>query len=335
MIELNPALLGQAWTTIAGSPIENLDLQFDPSQPRNDGRLPMMAVDPAAPELSVWQGFQDVLGRIHAADTTLEVRLGYSSPVPFEELLTNRPPNVFFLDGNTVHGPTLYQSLEPRNHLPQLDYVPLQWTGVDLTAETRAAAKKKGNGISIHEELENYLISQPKRARHRWILCNDGPREIADYIVIEMDPGLHVTISLWHAKAGGAATPSVRVEDLQVVSQQAIKSRRYITDRHLWKTLGARLVGNDSPPILVVEGNRSALLVLCGQNPDHPTWSIARRAPVVTGRIGIAQPGLDLSKLRADLATSSPSIAARQIREFLTVFHDAASTISDLILLSS
>ena len=101
------------------------------------------------------------------------------------------------------------------------------------------------------------------------------------------------------------------------------------------RPLGARLIGKDSPPITVVEGSRAALLVLCGQNPDHPTWSIARRAPVVTGRIGIAQPGLSMTKLRADLATASPSIAARQIREFLTVLHDATSSICDLALLAS
>lgn len=335
MIELNPALLGQGWTTVNGGPIDDLDLRFDPSQPRTEGQLPILAADPAAPEVPVWQGFQDILGRIHAGATTLQVRLGYNSPIPFEELLTNRPPNIFFLDGNTVHGSTLYHSLEPRNDLPQVDYVQVPWSGVDMTAETRAVAARKAAGISIHEELENYLIAQPKRARHRWILCNDGPREIADYIVIEMDPGLRVTVSLWHAKAAGGTSPSVRVEDLQVVTQQAIKSRRYITDRDLWKTLGARLIGKDSPPINVVEGSHTALLVLCGQNPDHPTWSIARRAPVVTGRIGIAQPGLSMTKLRADLATDSPSIAARQIREFLTVLHDATSSICDLAVLAS
>jgi hypothetical protein len=52
-----------------------------------------------------------------------------------------------------------------------------------------------------------------------------------------MDPGLRVTVSLWHVKAAGGAAPSVRVDDLQVVTQQAIKSRRYLTDRDFWLPL--------------------------------------------------------------------------------------------------
>lgn len=84
----------------------------------------------------MWQGFQDLLGRFHPDSTTLLVRLGYNTPIPFEDLMTNRPPNIYHLDGQTVHGSTLYQSLEPRNDLPQIDCVHLPWTGVDLTSET-------------------------------------------------------------------------------------------------------------------------------------------------------------------------------------------------------
>ena len=42
-----------------------------------------------------------------------------------------------------------------------------------------------------------------------------------------------------------------------------------------------------------------------------------------------------MTQLRAALATSTPSIAARQIREFLTVLHDATSSISDIALRAS
>jgi hypothetical protein len=283
----------------------------------------------------VWRGFQDVLGRFHAGPTTAQVRFGYATPVPFEELLTSRPPNMYFLDGQTVCGATVYRPTGSRNNLPPIEYVDLAWAGVDLTSETKAKAKERGIGVSIDEALEDYLRSRPPAARHRWILCNDGPGEIADYIVIDMDPGLRVTVSLWHAKAAGGRGPSVRVDDLQVVTQQAVKSRRYLTDRHLWRTIGDRLVGKEGPPILVVEGSEKLLRVLCGQDPYHPGWSIVRRAPIVTGRIGIAQPGLGMGQLRAELATTEPSLAARQIREFLTVLHDATAQVGDVTLLAS
>jgi len=273
--------------------------------------------------------------RFHPSSSPRQARHGYSTPIPFEDLLTNRPPNIYFLDGHTAHGPTLYQSLGNRNDLATIDYVNQPWVGVDLLSETRATAAARGTGISIHEALECYLSAQPRRRRHRWILCNDGPREIADYLVIEMDQGLRVHLSLWHAKAAHGATASVRVNDLQVVAQQAIKSRRYITDRQFWKIIGARLTGKDSPAIQVVEGSRTLLLVLCGEDSRHPSASIADRAPVMTGRIGIAQPGLSMQALRDNLASGSPSIAARQVREFLTVLHDATADVSDVTLLTS
>jgi hypothetical protein len=125
------------------------------------------------------------------------------------------------------------------------------------------------------------------------------------------------------------------VEDLQVVTQQAVKSRRYLTDPNLWRIIGDRLVGKGSPAITVVEGNKRLLRVLCGQDPCHPAWSIVRRAPVVSGRIGIAQPGLSSSQLRTELGTTRPSIAASQIREFLTVLHDATADLGELTLLVS
>lgn len=71
-----------------------------------------------------------------------------------------------------------------------------------------------------------------------WILCNDGAGEIADYIVLEVDPGPKVALSLWHAKATRDAAPTVRIKDMQEVTAQAIKSRRWATDRTLWSEVG-------------------------------------------------------------------------------------------------
>jgi hypothetical protein len=67
MIELNPAILGQGWTTMSGTPVDDFDLRTDPSQPRTENRLPVVAIDPSAPDTTVWQGFQDLLGRFHPA----------------------------------------------------------------------------------------------------------------------------------------------------------------------------------------------------------------------------------------------------------------------------
>jgi hypothetical protein len=237
------------------------------------------------------------------------------------------------LDGQTVNGYTRFDSRAPRNSLPPIRILATDWRGVDVRSESRKAAAARGTGISIHEHLEQFLKTQPKRRRHRWILLNDGAREIADYLVIDMDDWQHADLSLWHAKAATGATSAVRVDDIQVVVQQAIKSRRYITDSGFWTVLGNRLAGSDRPSAVLVEGSRRILDVLCGNSKPHKSWSIAQRAPHLAGHIGIAQPGLSWSALATDLAQQTPTIAARQVREFLTVWHDAAAQVADIALL--
>jgi len=336
LVEHSPSVRAMDWRLQNDLPVASLELHFDPAGSRTTDRLPLAAFDPADPGHPLWQGYQDAEGRFQCSGRTLEVRLGFSTGLQLEDLLSIKPPTIFFLDGQTCIGPVIYDSRGPRTSLPQLTYTSLSWQGVNQEAETKKKAAEKKLGWSIHEELEKYLIAQPKREKHRWILCNDGSGEIADYLVLEVSPGRQVTLSLWHAKAASSSKPGVRVNDLQTVAQQAIKSRGHITDPGLWRTIGARLTGQDSPKITIVEGSESLLRVLCGQNPDHPGWGFAHRPPpIAVGRVAIAQPGLSISMLRTALATSPPSIAAKQIREFLTVFHDAVSTIAEIEVLTS
>ncbi|MFC6155639.1 hypothetical protein [Kribbella jiaozuonensis] len=335
VIETSPRIRGIGWVTADQAPVEQLELQFDSSQVRTDYELPIAAFVPEDPDTPIWTGYQDISGRFHAAGTNLGVQLGYGSPVPYEALLTSHPPSIFFLDGQTVLGAVGYQSLGRTTTLPPIKYRTTDWTTVDLTSETKRKAAEKNAGISIHENLETYLKAQPQSTRRRWILCNDGKGEIADYIVIEMDPGRQVTVSLWHAKAANNRRPGVRVNDMQTVVQQAIKSRAYITDPAFWRVLGARLTGRDSPEIDIVAGSRRLLLLLCGANSRHPDWGLARRPPILNGRIAIAQPGLSLKQLRAELAAAQPTLAAQQLREFLIVLHDAVSQVADIALLTS
>jgi hypothetical protein len=337
VIEHSPSIRNMDWRTVDGRPVEAFELHVDVSRTRTVEHLPMIAVDPMSPAEPAWEGYQDTEGSFHCAGQTLEVRLGFfGSLLLLEELLTAKPPTIFFLDGHTAIGPVLYESRGQRTTLPPLAYNWLSWEGVDLEAETRKKAEEKKLGRSIHEELETYLRDEPKRAKHRWIVCNDGAGEIADYIVIEVDPGRQVTLSLWHAKAAENTKPGVRVNDMQTVTQQAVKSRGYITDPAFWRTVGARLAGHDSPKITIVEGNERLLRILCGQVSNHPNWGFAHRPPpIAAGRIGIAQPGLSISMLRTALNESVPTIAAKQVREFLTVLHDAASTVAEIELLTS
>ncbi|WP_155357663.1 DEAD/DEAH box helicase [Acrocarpospora macrocephala] len=334
-IDMHPALRGQGWSLANGLLLDELDLREDTSRARTDAILPLRAIDPANPSNSLWLGTQDISGTFHDSTMPVEVRRGYGPVFSLADIFTDRPPTIYFIDGRTVHGGTVYESRPALHSMPDIDHFESAWSGVDITAETRDTAKRKMRGISVHESLEQHLVDQPLRRRHRWVLCNDGPREIADYIVIEMDPGLQVSMELWHAKASHDEKPSLRVKDMQEVIAQAIKSRRWITDRSLWAELGARLAGRSSPAIRVVRGSERLLRVLCGENAIHPQWSIKERAPIITGCIGIAQPGLSLSELHKELRSSHPRMAAQQIRELLTVWHDATSPIGSAKLMGS
>jgi hypothetical protein len=265
------------------------------------------------------------------------VKRGFGNPNELGALLTQHPPNIYYADGHTVIGDMIYDSRRTRSGLPgELKVERLPWVGVNIEAETKATASASpGMGISIHEALEVWLAARPKREHFRWILCNDGKSEIADYIVLEMSAGQRPHVELWHAKASGGSTPAVRLNDMQVVTAQAIKSRRWITDRTLWTELGRRLVGTSNPPLTIVEGSEQLLRVLCGQEPRHPDWSIAERAPNITGVVGIVQPGLGVGKLEADIGSASPGTPATQIVDLLTVLADAVGALGDASLLAS
>jgi hypothetical protein len=285
----------------------------------------------------VWTDCLDLTGEAEPVGPDLIVRRGYGVASLLSELLTDRPPTIFFGNGDTVHGTMIVNSRARSHALPNMEYHSLGWSGVDITSETRKQATtkqtaEKGKGRSIHEELEKYLMNKPRRGRHRWVIHNDGGGEFADYIVIEVDGG-SVSVGLWHAKYAGEGFASVRVTDIQEVVAQAIKSRRWITDPGFWTELGKRLTGKSSPKATVQHGLKRQLLVLCGQAGRAENISFTRTRPVVRGTVAIVQPGLSYRKLRSEL--DDDKLSAVQIRDLLAVFHDSVSQISSPVMLCS
>jgi len=208
------------------------------------------------------------------------------------------------------------------------------WPRIDIGAETRSTATKRGRGRSVHEALEEYLLAAPRRGRHRWIVSNDGSGELADYLVIEVGRD-KVFVDLWHAKFAHGSAPGVRVTDMQEVVAQAIKSRRWITEVGLWAELGARLKGRATPQATVIDGNSRLLDVLCGETHKWERLSYARTRPIVTGHVGIVQPGLSRHKLENDLVQPRSSQSALQTRDLLAAFHDSVSMVATVMVLCS
>lgn len=344
-IEPNPAIVVGGYQLFDGdefvADLEDFELfaGVDPTEslvlpPHTASDLPVVGVvnDRSAQISSVcWTSTFKPNGRVEVMASDLMVRRGYYEVGPLSEFLEHYPPLIYFLNGQATQGAELFDiqggsapQYDPRSILDH-DWI---GAGVDISAETRATAIRKAAGISIHEELERYLLSQARSERMRWILCNDGTGEIADYIVIEWTRGRPVRLSLWHAKATHDS-PGLRVNDFQVVVAQALRSRSRFNDPLLWDELRRRINGESSPPATLVSGSDSLvrLRVLLGERrPSRPdragSWTTTR--PAVHGEIAIVQPGLS----KAALTASTPNISGTTASSLHQLFSVVADTVA-------
>jgi hypothetical protein len=114
------------------------------------------------------------------------------------------------------------------NRAPFGNWQFLDFTGFDITAE-----KPGRTPAEIHSEVGS---AQDRSifgwvVRHYssgWLICDDGPGEVADFVHISPDS----TLSLIHVKAAKAASHlrSISVGAFEVVASQAVKNSRYLVD---------------------------------------------------------------------------------------------------------
>jgi len=332
VVDLDVTLVGSQWLIEGTSPVESAALEsvtvLGPPAGMTDeraiGKLPILLT---LPNGRTWRALIDAAGTVEPVDQDLTVTRGWADTLPLSELLSLWPPTIFFQDGTMVRGHQVFESRSTKTGLPPITLVPDPWTGVDITAETRATATAHARGQSVDEYIEAYLLARPRIGRHRWLLHNDGQGEIADYILLEYDVST-VHVELWHVKASGARTPAVRVTDLQEVIAQAIKSRRWIVDRGLWSELGARLEGRRLPTLTVLDGSQRQLEALLGLHRRWNSRPLSARTPLVDGEVWVAQPGLSAGTLRANLALATPDMASLQSRDLLSVMYDAVSRVA-------
>ena len=295
--EHHPVLLGQGWVVDGHFPIEDLLLTPVPDQevPDPDGVLRLALV-----------GFdgEEVLSELHLTPdgglvetANLMVRRGHVEQA-LADLLTDLPPTVFFLDGTTVTGSTVYPpSGIPRPFEPQRLIVH-DWPNTKITTEPRGKMADDETRVSVHEAFEAWADAGPSPWTYRWILCNDGSGEIADHLVIEEESTGVVRLGLWHSKPSGAASPGLRIGDLQVVAAQAARSRWHFRSPGLWETLRRRLNGEENPPAVLIHGDRQ--LLDDRLDPAQGAWATQR--PQVLPTIGIVQPGLSKQRLLMNVA---------------------------------
>jgi hypothetical protein len=327
--ELNVALVTGGWKLSDGRAIDQFEIDLDRSVARTGDQLALAITDPKTGGGAVWQGYQDVEGVFHTTSQLSDLQKGFGLSLTFEDALDQFSPTIYFLNGNTVHGGMTYQPVSTSSTLPNITYDSWDWTGVDIRVES----KKPTRTDTIHDEVERRLTIPARAGIDRWVLNNDGSGEIADHIVIELGSAGRPRVELWHSKYSVSTTPAARVDDLQVVTQQAVKSRRHITDRDFWKRLGRRLDGQESPAIHVISGDVDKLKAICGLDADRSAESLAEHPPTMEARVVIVQPGLSQSILVSKLSAGDQS--ASQIREFLTVLHNSVQGLAGVELIGS
>lgn len=317
--ELHPAVRGEGWQFSGGQTLDAVDLEgVEGSLTATE--LEIQIIAPEAPDVVLWRGAQDTSGRFRTTSGDPMLSRGSGQIANIEELFLLLPPTIYLLNGETILGSMTYAPVRTSSSLPDVDFDKVDWAGIDIKKE----AKVDGRSNTIHDWVEAQLAAVvPDPGTMRWVLCNDGPGEIADHIVIEYSPGNRPRVELWHSKYSQTATPSVRVDDLQVVTQQAAKSRRHFTDREFWKRLGRRIDGEENPRAILIAGALGDLRALCGRDPLRSDESLADRAPTLECRISVVQPGLSFSALQTKLALDPVPTSAGQVREFLT-FLDSA-----------
>jgi hypothetical protein len=314
--DLHASLIGTDWRTAEGQPLEQLELVSSGSVTADQLSFQLRLVHD--PDHVVWEGAQLSNGTF--SGTNLDIVRGKGQKLPLVEALAIYPPTLYLLDGHTVVGSMLYLPVTTQDAIPDLAYSRWDWTGVDVMKETGGPYE---SGISIHSHVEKVLAGRSARNGYkRWVLLNDGHGEIADHVVIEYSGTGRPIVELWHSKASHNPAPGARVSDMQVVTVQAAKSRRFVTDRQFWARVGRRLDGLEGPKMELISGDAlDDLRALCGLIPDRERESIAEFPPQMQATVALVQPGFDIELLRQRL--DDGEIAAGQVREFLVFLANA------------
>ena len=335
-VDFAPELHSGGWSFHTSSDALNLEdvslglATNDWKVPGPDGTVKIQASPSGDEESPFWQGTLHVNGDVQTLmGADIEVRRGYRNACGVDELLQKIPPSIHFLDGRRLEGDIVYDGRARRSTASLSTLRDEEWVGIDITAETRATALERDNGRSIHEAVEALILASPRRGR-RWVMHNDGRGEMADYVVLEDLGRGGVALEFWHAKAAGGE-PGVRITDLQVVTAQALRSRRFLPSRQIWEKIHRRLNRTEFPPLTLVDGSHPEQYLRARLGFDHDRWPNGWRRswralqPKPEAKIVIVQPGLSKGDLLEQTArSSSPSSSANDALSLLTVVEDFA-----------
>jgi hypothetical protein len=202
------------------------------------------------------------------------------------DLFQEDPPHVYFSDGDVLVAPDIL--VLPRDTVPAFDPVKLDvvdWTGVDIKAESQGPDKKKG---TVQRRVIDKLMAST--IPYDIIFDDDGTGEVADVVAIRRS-GRTLIVDLFHCKYSSSDAPGARVGDLYELCGQAQKSVRWAERfhdmlNHLRRRELDRLSAGQSSRFEL--GSMGILLSLLSQSHDmysefsvtlvQPGYSFSKRA---------------------------------------------------------
>ena len=194
--------------------------------------------------------------------------------------LKEYPLDFYLVNNNAmIHEHLLYSPPTQENlHFDREQIISFNWEKYSTNIQ-----KEFDGDTSIHETLKKYFIA----ADYDYIIYDHGTREIADFITIRDNN--EIKIELYHVKAAKSKTvKSNRVDEVYEVSQQAIKSLKWIYNiATLRNKLKSRINNNRDK---IIKGSYDEMMELL---------SLSKRLDY---ELFIVQPGISKSKLTSKIA---------------------------------
>jgi hypothetical protein len=172
----------------------------------------------------------------------LDIRRGQTVE-PLADFFTECSPVIWFADGSSLEG-CEYVEL-PSSSLPPYPtekLTPIDWTGVDITAESQGESRRPG---TVQHKLIEGLQTD---SGYEVIFDDDGAGEAADVLAIRvLTEGERsvIDVELYHCKYAGGR-PGGRVDDLYVVCGQAQRSVSWLANHERRTELFTHLLKRDA-----------------------------------------------------------------------------------------
>jgi superfamily II DNA or RNA helicase len=227
----------------------------------------------------------------------VRIRVEFSDTDIFDgdlvEYLDEFPPRLLMPEGGVIINRQHWKPRQRPGPLPGNCIQALKWEGCDITKETGKAKPRHKN---IHEWIGEKLKRETDK--NAIIIFDDGPGEMADYIVVEHIPtklisfyhckGMHTKKGRRGKEEKREKKPTDSVGDAYEVLGQAIRCGRWILSRELMGELHKHAKPPRSAPIVKPKSGGLSQLKKLAEEFNCNDWQY---------QIVVIQPGFKSSKI--------------------------------------